>query len=290
MCKKIGVHLLMLILISYAPGLASPLNIEKCSHLNASGVFFGGEESSIQQISSDQAVEVIHGKRAVDYLEVVKKERPERFKKAGSKLKELGYKPTGEVVVYRTVNVAKPVSKGLRSGNNSLVLPAQDTYSDSEGEVIFWSWDDGDNGTWEGITSVERYSDGAYATYESQALIATDNYDTVWEDQTSYYGGGADGGGGNGDGGPGIIRSALPSGLPATSFRRAVLKPGDGLNGTFRTMPVVAGRSWSSYLYCVAVGCTSCAHNCRYTGPLWPGCFGLCCGYFVVRCGLRELV
>lgn len=289
MYKKVAMHLLVLILISCTPSLAVALSADKCAHIGVPGFIQGGEGSSIQAVSSDQAVEVLHGKRAVDYLEVVEKEKPERFKKAELRLKELGYKPTTDVVVFRTVNIAKSGSKGPQNGNKHLVLPAQDTYSDSEGEVIFWSWDDGDDGTWEGITSAERYSDGAYATYESQVLIVTENYETVWEEQTSYYRGGSDGGGGGGDEGPGIIRSALP-GLSKTSLQRAVLKPGNEVQGNLRIMPAQSRGNFSRYLLCVAAGCISCTQQCRYTGPLWSKCMGLCCGIWVVRCGMSEMI
>ena len=90
----------------------------------------------------------------------------------GGALAARGYRPTDILVVQRKLGPAESVLPGVNGPMSIVPQPASTTYSNSAGEQIFWSWDDGDDSTWEGSQYVERYSDGAWASYDVPAGVS----------------------------------------------------------------------------------------------------------------------
>lgn len=242
-------------------------------------------ERHIAMVNSKIAVETLTGHRAVEYFQKLRAEKPARFKEAGKFLAQKGYKPTNTVTVFRTLRITEAQ---LRQGIVPPAVPqrASTTVTSSEGEVVFWSWDDGDDGTWEGSTYVERYSDGAYTNSDSQSDIQTSDYFEIWSDVTSS------GGGGDGPGDDPIAVSFEPK-QDANQVRFAVAGgPNAALmqQGALNPRLVLDGFDWQGFLSCSIGGCSGCAVSCAFTGPTWPGCFGPCCGAVVVACAIQELI
>ena len=243
-------------------------------------------ERHIAMVNSKIAVETLTGHRAVEYFKKLRAEKPARFKDAGKFLAQEGYKPTNIVTVFRTLRITEAQ---LRQGIVPPAVPqkASTTVTSSEGEVVFWSWDDGDDGTWEGSTYVERYSDGAYTNSDSQSDIQTSDYYEIWSEVTSS------GGGGDGPGDEpiavsfepkqetGQVRLAVAGGPNAMLMQQGALNP---------RLVQDDGFDWQAFLACSVGGCSACAVTCTFTGPAWAGCFGPCCGGIVVGCAIQELI
>lgn len=93
------------------------------------------------RLNGERLVQVLRGVEALAHLQNLQSKRPEVFQKANARARMRGWRPTNTVLVMRTMrdSVASDEIRSVR----------QDIYT-SEGEVTFWSWDDGDDSTWEG--------------------------------------------------------------------------------------------------------------------------------------------
>jgi len=237
------------------------------SALQSSGVPNPGGEPKL-------GVETLSGERGLEYLESLKRAHPERFSKAGASLAQAGYRPTSIVVALRLTHFS-PVS-AVRGLGPAGALPTT-TVATSAGEVIFHSWDDGDDGTWEGSVYVERYSDGAWVLYDVQYDIETADYFEVWSEGM--------GGGGGGPGGDPIearYRSDRSSGILVASLRIP------DLGFILPTFPYYYGHD--PFLTCLTAGAAGCAAGCTFTGPGWGPCFGACATGVVVACAIERLL
>ena len=130
--------------------------------------------------ATDRSLESLRGEAAREHLRNLLAKRSEAYARSRANLRQRGFLPTEIVVVHRTARtdvVERRRDKGLRL--------AQDHYdSNDDGEVVFWSWDDGDDTTWEGSFYAERYSDGAWLMVDVQVDIATEDYLTLWASET----------------------------------------------------------------------------------------------------------
>jgi hypothetical protein len=195
-----------------------------------------------------------------------------------------GYQPTKVAVVMRTVRVDRLISQGLLPAT---AVPAGTEISNEEGEIVFWSWNDGDDSTWEGITYVAKYTTGQWATYDSQISIPVPQYTTVWSQQTG-----------------GSIQEEHQdvtdrSRRKMDGFLQAIARPGDygaiatpaamssQLPGTRLASP--SKQDYQDFLVCSVGFCFICAEGCVFAGPFWPECFGLCCFLSVLFCGWYHL-
>jgi hypothetical protein len=242
-----------------------------CSLLSSKGQ----GEVQLVAINNDVAVERIHGRAAAAHLENLLSRKPAAFVRAQQILRERGFTPTDFVYVERTL---RRLNARLKS--SSSVLPAQD-YSEwnADGEIVFWSWTDGDDGTWEGSIYMEAYGDDSASTWEGQIDVSVEEYPWVYYSNT--WTGDGDGGGDDGGGDP------LPT-LKKTPPRPGQIVPAVASSGYPSTMYMLVGwnewgRCWRG---CVIGNCTTAAIACRYTGPLWAKCFGGWCGGSLVGCGV----
>jgi hypothetical protein len=216
------------------------------------------------KISEDLRIQEMTGQAALDHLYNVLSRKPKAFSTARKSLASRGFLPTEKVYVERTVRLVSPAS-------------LSDTSPD--GEIVFWSWDDGDDGTWEGAIYVEVYSSGAASTWEGQLDVSTQDY--PWIEVHKTWEGGAGGGGGplpvsfNGPPLPGSLVHVTP----------AVQSTG-ALAGSTSYMPASFYQWARCWRGCVVTGCTAAAIGCLATGPAWPGCFGFWCVGTEVGCAI----
>jgi hypothetical protein len=110
----------------------------------------------------------LHGEAARVRLRELMSRRPEAF--ANLQLPKQGYRPTDIVHVER---IASFRSAGFLSTQTQQELT-------SEGEILFWSWDDGDDSTWEGVIYFEHYASGLAGTNEAQIDCSNEEQPLLW--------------------------------------------------------------------------------------------------------------
>lgn len=222
-------------------------------------------------------VEKLKGEAALAHIYNVFSKKPEAFKAARKALEARGFEPTQHVYVERTVRLAS----NRWGSDGASVLPVQD-YSEqsSEGEIVFWSWDDGDDNTWEGSIFVEAYSTGEQSTWEGQIDASNEDHDWVYYQKT-WSGGGP----GGGDPLPASL-DAPPLPRPSTPSPTLATWPPPGASAGSMYVPV-GWYGWATcWRACVVGGCVAVAIGCVASGPLWPGCFGWGCVGAEVGCAI----
>ena len=249
------------------------LPVTSCQFANTSQ---RGPDVMQVELAGGAMVEKLKGEAALTHLYNVFSRKPEAFKAARKALEARGFKPTQHVYVERTVRLAS----NRFSKPGASVTPAQD-YSEqsSEGEIIFWSWDDGDDNTWEGSVYVEVYSNGDASTWEGQIDASNENHEWIYNLKTWS--------GGPGGGGPrpvGLEAPPLPSPSPPQPTLAAWPPPSAGPGSMYTP---VGWLEWAQcWRMCVVGGCTAVAITCIRSGPLWPGCFGFGCVGLEVGCAI----
>jgi hypothetical protein len=211
--------------------------------------------------------EIVSGPVAVSHLRDLTARRQELMEKAARRMRDRGFKPTDIVMVARN------------DGSGGEIAPVEDSFSNQEGEIVFWSWDDGANETWEGVIYVEDYVTGAFATWESQLDISTEDEYPLWE---SYVGGGG--------GGPRepVYQTHLFQDEPPQLASSAAEYALDRIRGgTSRDIQRVGLRRWAA---CTGAGCAGSAIGCIATGPKWAVCTGIWCAGWAIGCGIHELI
>ena len=216
-------------------------------------------------------VEHLAGTKATQHLAALKKRKKEAFKKAEEDLQTFGMQETGHVYVVRTFDLES-------------LSPASSSITTSTGEIVFSSWDDGYDGTWEGVIYAENYNGGS-VTYNAQINIEQNgNNWTVWRTVVDYdpYGGG------NGDREALLDDSqtqlrldAVFAGLTQT-YSEAI----PAIGGSSQLRPMLAGAY--DYYRCAFWGCLGAAVGCFFLGPAAPPCFFVACTAVLVGC-LGEL-
>jgi hypothetical protein len=213
------------------------------------------------RFGDDVEVEQLSGQAALAHLRNALSKRPEAFEKARQNLAARGFKPTEHVYVERTLRNIRSKS----NGRSPYFLTQTSSEHNTDGEILFWSWDDGNNGTWEGTIQVTIYSNQASTTWDGQIDDSTDSHPWVWYEKTWE----------GRDRGPYEVSSPpMPARyrndiLLAKSTPQAI-NPDYFLTGSFYNWAVC----WRS---AVVGGCTTAAVACRLSGPAWPGCFGAWC-------------
>ena len=207
------------------------------------------------------AVEKLEGTAAVEHLAALRAEKAKLFRKAEARMLERGFKSTDIVAVARTEQ------KGIQ--------PAQSTYSNSSGEILIWSWDDGDDSTWEGTIYVEDYARGGTALWDVQLDVSTNTPQTLW----SEYLGGKE--------------------ADATKFASAADSPVPQIASLHGGLPApqidlvqLRDRRYNvaDFLECVLDGCSYAAMYCLTDGGNWGACMLLRCGSWALACGIRYLI
>lgn len=240
-----------------------PVQHGRCSadSTESTSVITTGEYSYVF-VQAGRAYEVLEGSRAFQYLSDKRLRHPQRFFGMGSALSARGYRPTDTIFVERSLK-PEEARDILGDAGPRLISPrrASTTYSNWQGEQIFWSWDDGNDGTWEGSQYVERYSDGAWVTFDGQLDISNTNGDAIWGVRT---------GGGGG-----------------LNERNQVSHPGVYGPGSVR----LAGwnelnKDFRDWAVCITGGCLGCAGGCLFTGPAYPVCYGSCCFGVSIACAI----
>lgn len=212
------------------------------------------------------SVERVQGEAARTHLLNLMARHPEPFASARSTLAERGAHPTEQVFVLRSLALADPVpalSKAPGSSPDSVAI------GDGNGEMIFWSWDDGDPSTWEGQIYVANYEHDFEAILETQFAIGSVPYSVVWGSTIWSRRGpyqqfpDAASTGGDETFGTEFLASLLSNGGPG------VLAGGDE--------PPRPKPKAQHYLECwlggMGSGCFAGAVRCLLTGPAWVVCF-----------------
>jgi hypothetical protein len=221
----------------------------------------------------------LQGSAAMAHVEEIQSKHPAAFRKAVEELKKRGFRPTEQALGM----VHSGQAKGVSFPPNGIQL-VQTSWSGDQGEIDWWSWDDGYDGTWEGVLYAENYSTGVSATFDLQINIETDgNYWTVFEDCTGVE---------YRDGGPKEVRAPQRS-TSDTGIRLAATH--NFIPQLLSTMHVnrVPGQPYAlvaarGYYKCAFFWCLGAAVGCSFTGPAAPGCFMGGCTTAMIGC-LAEL-
>ena len=98
--------------------------------------------------------------------------------KAAAEMRQLGWKPTGEVIVYRRTKVQ--ITPSLVSRLRDFFMPRvhadTDSWGNSEGEFIADQWTDGDEATWEGSLWSHNYTHATYGSVNMQFYVGGGQY------------------------------------------------------------------------------------------------------------------
>jgi len=190
-------------------------------------------------------------------------------------MQERGFRPTEIVTVIRSSSLARRRGSEARPEIQRL----QSSASDDSGEVVLWSWDDGNNATWEGVLYFEDYTTGANFTGNAQIDISGDE-SVIWEQQVSYSGG---------SGGTDKKYTRLsPFGnvLQVASVSQDLAAEVVSKPPIFLTQ---AGARVTNFALCFISRCYVHVMQCRWTGPAWADCSMGLCGIDAVICGIAAL-
>jgi hypothetical protein len=212
----------------------------------------------IQRVShAGDEYEVLKGKPAISHVRNLRAQHARGFALAEQELRRRGFKPTEHAVVIRSIG--KPFA------------PAQTTVDSSSGEVTFWSWDDGDDSTWEGTFYATTYDDSSYVLIDGQ--IDTNVHDVIWESLAYEYEGPISEGGGPDNQ---IRRQDRTRTSPFKLIAQRFSSPREILEVARTTnRPKPKPSEW---IGCVVAGCTGSVVGCALSGPAYPECVVLGCG------------
>lgn len=154
--------------------------------ITASTVLSVPEEEIIQR-QDGGVTQLLRGGKARARLEELRAAPKRRvgYLRAELNLMGRGLIPTDHVLVVRHIPAAEIIGRSV----TPISYSPQDFQESVNGkEILMWSWDDGDDSTWEGTVSVERHSDGLFATWDLQIDIPTaQGYDVGgWWDIDDY--------------------------------------------------------------------------------------------------------
>lgn len=160
-----------------------------------------------------------------------------------------------------------------------MLAPAQN-YSEQnrDGEIVFWSWSDGNNATWEGEIYVEVYSTGWAATYEGQIDASTSQHPWIWYENTWER--------------PrGPIQTEYGTPPPASGFAVLAVAPSwlprDPASRPSGYALALRGMAWAKcWRGCVVGACSAIAGACLFSNGLWPKCFGGGCVFAELGCAI----
>lgn len=214
-------------------------------------------ERSFEQTGPATGFETLRGEAAMNHIANWKAKRPGEFRRATEQMIARGYRPTQIAVVVRSLHLT---SDGwVPAKNLGPYRRAQTTVQAAEGEVIFWSWDDGDPTTWEGTIHCENYTSGVTVDLDDQADITTDNpfvisEITTFEERHDPY----------------EIR------LPRHESRGEIYP--------------VLDRANKRFLGCIIGGLVGSAMGCAITGAAWLPCFVAGATATVIGCLIQRII
>lgn len=169
-------------------------------------------------------------------------------------------------------------------------------------EIVMWSWDDGDDDTWEGAVQITRNSDGVYLTWDLQIEIPTAaGYDVGdWWDIDDY--GSEEGSECPEDpeeGCPMEVNFSVPSSLRGDSHPNIVLVSENPVEsqcpGPWCWAVVwVASDSGRrervrQFSVCSGAALVAAGGSCIGSGAGWPACAAITGGFAVGGCGAYQL-
>lgn len=205
-----------------------------------------------------------------------------------------GATPTEEVLVLRSLALASIVSESSMSPGSLLQSVA---IGDASGEMVFWSWDDGDPNTWEGQVYVAHYAEEYEGIFDVQFHVASVPFslswaDLVWQSRDPWSqtpdGVARDGGR--------VNSSADPWVTPALASRadcdyEAMMRSARGPGGAPKEP--LSQVYWDCWINGVADGCAygvlGCIVGAALGGVGFPVCVAVECGvgvplYYSYRC------
>lgn len=232
--------------------------------------------------NSKTGIERLAGEAAHAYLRNLKARRSEGFRRAQAKLEARGFVQTDQVAVFRSVSLV-----GGRQVSRDDVTFVEDVFTTGDGELVFWSWDDGDDTTWEGSIFMASYSPEADLLANAQLDISTSlNDEPIWEETISYN---------PPRGGP-FNQEASGDGLDTAPTRVACASDDivAGLAGPTLDRDLVFVGSFAgmvkSWAACSLAGCAGAAVACALSGPGWAGCFNAWCMGSTVGCAVGVVL
>lgn len=110
-------------------------------------------ESRIIRTGPNTAVEQLRGQAALERVAQIATRNPGEGAAIATALQSRGFRPTDHAIAIRSLRMT---ARGWVPADEVQTLPAQ-AVSGQEGEVAFWTWDDGDNTTWEGLVHCVNY-------------------------------------------------------------------------------------------------------------------------------------
>jgi len=230
---------------------------------------------------SGNQVEVLRGDKALAHLNNLKARRSSAFALAVKLMEERGFKPTNIVTVVRSTRLVRQPTSGVRPEMHRV----QTSVSNDSGEVVFWSWDDGNSATWEGVVYFEDYTTGANFTGNAQIDISQgDTESIVWEQQVSYTSGGG-----------GSIDKKYTSLRPFSKDQEIVqvASTSPDLIASISSRPPIyltqTAARVANFLMCFSSRCYVHMMQCRWTGPGWSDCSAALCGIDAIMCGIAAL-
>lgn len=255
---RASLALLVLSVTSWVFGLDEP-----CSRSDVSGAMERLDGDVVRVALGSAAVERITGENARNRLRALIASNPAAFEQSQKRLRRLGWTPTEEVFVERSMS---------RIGNRDAAQPSFGLVQDhseqnADGEILFWSWTDGDDSTWEGSIYVEIYSNGAASLWDGQIDASTSEHAWVWYEKSWERPARER---------PRVRFSAPP--IPGSAAQVVHFIRDDGRQLELGIMPAASFYRWAvCWRAAVVGGCTTAAIACRLSGPAWPACWAAWC-------------
>jgi hypothetical protein len=225
-------------------------------------------------LSAGSGQERLTGASALAHLEKLQA-RAKRFEAATRELEDLGFTKTDDVTVVRSVGRVR--SRSL--DRSSKIQPVQ-TFGNTGGEIVFWSWDDGNAATWEGVIYVENYVTGATATWNTQMDVTTEYFEVLWEHLAAS----------TGPSQSDELMTSLPirgsaSDVPQIASLSPTVPAASGAISDFEL--VQSGPSVRRWLRCVWDRCGMRSLRCVWIGP---ACVVHECGWDAIECALQDMM
>jgi hypothetical protein len=234
----------------------------------------------IRVSQGDAVIETLTGSAALAHLRNLQRKRSKAFEKAAQVMRARGFEPTDIVFVQRRI------PRSVARGSASSVMPASESsISSSEGELVLWSWDDGNPSTWEGTIFTAAYGD-RYAEYLSDAQLDISSasvFDTEWEELIEWYAR---------ERTPRYQQTERSNGSERGGVMRASLSESRGrrpyqLLQSAPKQPVNPVKTWAK---CSLVGCAGAAGACWISGPGFGHCFTAWCTGAALGCAVGGLI
>lgn len=265
-CRATALVLLFGVLLARSGGATG---VEPVAGDRLDAGHLASESAVVFDVARGISIERLEGQAARAHLLNLMAKYPEQFSRAQVSLVERGAAPTEEVFVLRSLALAEPTAE---SSSSSGFTPESLAIGDANGEMIFWSWDDGDPSTWEGQIYVAHYSESYEGIFNAQFAIGSVPYAVTWENLVWYRWEPWNQVPDASSMGTDVIGSLLPS---------EGLLPG-GASGALDSGGGAPKPKHRHYLQCwlrgIGTGCVGSALHCAMTGPGWVVCFAGGCG------------